>query len=288
MDVKVPYGEKDGRSFHVDEVENGIKCGCTCPGCGKKLIAANRGEKRVHHFKHEKGAGYATCLESSLHLAAKDILLETKQITLPAAEYEFPGKQSSFLLAEAQMLTLDDVILEKREGDITPDVIAVANGVRIFIEIFVTHKVDEDKLDKIREMGVLAVEVDLSEYDRDFDREILRKAICERGEDKRWLYDHRVTEFRERVARLCDTREYRAGWSKLEVEYCPIHEKDEFSLGGKPLDECKDCPHCFWVYERSKSLQWGEVKCTHSLEGDYLRKFMLWEKGNLFGEEEVR
>ncbi|MGG6495635.1 UNVERIFIED_CONTAM: competence protein CoiA, partial [Bacteroidetes bacterium 56_B9] len=44
-------GEK-GHLVHVDDVPNGEACGCTCPKCGSKLIAKNKGQHNQHHFAH--------------------------------------------------------------------------------------------------------------------------------------------------------------------------------------------------------------------------------------------
>ena len=45
MDAYLTYavGEK-GYLVHIDSVPNGEACGCTCPECGSKLIAKNKGQ----------------------------------------------------------------------------------------------------------------------------------------------------------------------------------------------------------------------------------------------------
>ena len=30
---------KEGKLVYIDDVERGLKCGCTCPACGEALIA---------------------------------------------------------------------------------------------------------------------------------------------------------------------------------------------------------------------------------------------------------
>ena len=37
----------------------------------------------------------------------------------------------------------------------------------MFIEIFVTHKIDEEKLNKIKSAGISTIEIDLSKMDRE-------------------------------------------------------------------------------------------------------------------------
>jgi len=52
QDAKIPFGERDGTLFRASEVENGLACGCICPGCRKPLNAANGGLKVIPHFRH--------------------------------------------------------------------------------------------------------------------------------------------------------------------------------------------------------------------------------------------
>ncbi|MCR5890395.1 hypothetical protein LRS06_21950 [Hymenobacter sp. J193] len=48
----LPYGLRDGHLLHVLSVDNRLACGCTCPSCGARLVARNRGEKKAPHFAH--------------------------------------------------------------------------------------------------------------------------------------------------------------------------------------------------------------------------------------------
>jgi len=75
---------KNGRVVSVDQVENGLACGCRCPDCDGILIAKNRGEIKVHHFAHESGQICETSQETALHLLAKEVLIEQKAILLPS------------------------------------------------------------------------------------------------------------------------------------------------------------------------------------------------------------
>ena len=67
------YATRDGSIVSIDDVKSGLKCGCTCPACGELLIA-KKGQKMMHHFAHHSGHTCEYGYESSLHLAAKDIL----------------------------------------------------------------------------------------------------------------------------------------------------------------------------------------------------------------------
>ena len=87
------YALKDGIAMSVENVESGLKCGCICPSCGEPLVA-KKGTKRMHHFSHYSGHNCEYGYETSLHLAAKDILSKANRIVLPAVYiFIFPIRQ---------------------------------------------------------------------------------------------------------------------------------------------------------------------------------------------------
>ena len=63
----------EGRMVHVNDVERGRNCNCTCHECGADLIS-RQGEINAWHFAHAKNEEYFGAAESALHLAAKEIL----------------------------------------------------------------------------------------------------------------------------------------------------------------------------------------------------------------------
>lgn len=82
-DIKLPFGlNVDGVLVHISEVGNGKNCNCYCPSCKSPLIAA-KGRQIQHHFKHHIIHECDGGLESAIHLTAKKIIREKKQITLP-------------------------------------------------------------------------------------------------------------------------------------------------------------------------------------------------------------
>ncbi|HVU13267.1 MAG TPA: competence protein CoiA family protein, partial [Phototrophicaceae bacterium] len=87
IELKLPFGLRDGQLFHVSEVESGLACNCFCPACGQPLVA-RKGAKVTHHFAHYKAETCEHAVETALHLAAKDILFKEKQIRIPAVEVE--------------------------------------------------------------------------------------------------------------------------------------------------------------------------------------------------------
>lgn len=91
---KLIYALKDGNIVSIDDVPSGKECGCVCPACGDELIA-RKGEKRMHHFAHRSNEDCEYGYESSLHLAAKDILSRAKKMAIPPVYVEFPQSSKS-------------------------------------------------------------------------------------------------------------------------------------------------------------------------------------------------
>ena len=82
------------------------------------------------------------------------------------------------------------VALEKKVSDFVPDIVVEVQGRTCLIEIAVTHFVDETKLQKINEVGLPTVEVDLSSFiGQRITREIIRDALITQVSNKKWLYN---------------------------------------------------------------------------------------------------
>ncbi|MBO7595741.1 MAG: hypothetical protein J6T70_01690 [Bacteroidales bacterium] len=80
--TKNPYGLKGDRLVHVDEVENGLNCGCICPTCKCALIA-KQGEIRIHHFAHQCDDDSCLHLQETYFMRALEILEQAQYIKLP-------------------------------------------------------------------------------------------------------------------------------------------------------------------------------------------------------------
>ena len=177
-DKQIPFGLRDGRLVHVDEVERGLKCGCVCPDCEAPLIARH-GAKNIHHFAHANGASCEGAYETSLHLAAKEVLEEEKHIVLPAVTAKLQNNRAPVEFAPALDHPIDSIELEKKLGTTIPDATAIVAGNKLAIEIKVTHGVDDEKLSRIRQERVSTLEIDLSDLPRDLDKDLIRFHVVE-------------------------------------------------------------------------------------------------------------
>ena len=76
--LNLTYALKNGEVISISDVESGLKCGCVCPSCGEPLVA-KKGSKVMHHFAHHSGHTCEYGYETSLHLAAKEIISRAKK-----------------------------------------------------------------------------------------------------------------------------------------------------------------------------------------------------------------
>jgi hypothetical protein len=158
--LNLTYALHNNKLVHISDVESGLKCNCVCPSCGSALVA-RKGKKVMHHFAHYNTEECKYGYQTSLHMAAKDIISKAKKLWIPAVYIDF-GYKPNELISEAIQIDVDDVVLEKRVDDIIPDIIVKCGGKEFIIEIFVTHSIDNDKLNKIAAKNISTIEIDLS------------------------------------------------------------------------------------------------------------------------------
>lgn len=194
-----PDGE--GVLHHVDEVGNGLACGCLCPSCGARLVA-KQGAKTVHHFAHEGGTDCVSGVETALHLAAKELLARERRMSLPALMEQADAKDSSGCSHSAKRsiasktVSFDAVSVEVWLDGARPDIVATVGGKTLLIEIAVSHFADELKVSLIRERGLAAVEVDLSGMAEGWTWASLSEAVVGKASGKKWLFNPKSENLR--------------------------------------------------------------------------------------------
>jgi len=192
--TKVPFGIKDGKLYEPSQVQRGKACNCICPSCNKPLIAKQGGDRK-DHFSHAMNNSCQTGRETAIHLAAKQIILETKAVYLPPLQIEGNSKKYG-------VVTFDEIILEKAIPSLTeqmiiiPDITATLkrenDAKNLYIEIAVTHFSEEKKINALKNNKFSSIEIDLSSlYNEDHvDFEAI-KNIIKNGEHTTWIYNQR-------------------------------------------------------------------------------------------------
>lgn len=207
-DTKIPFALKHDLLVGVEEVSSGLACDCVCPCCFGRL-QARKGAKNAHHFSHDPSADERECrnaFETSIHLMAKQILLEGKTILLPALELKESGNDLSGkahvvseLICEMVDQQFERVDVERTISDFRPDVIGFIDDLPVLIEIAVTHFVDSGKRKKIRKGGYRAIEIDLSKVTYTITKDQLKNLVIHRVSNKKWLSHESASRIRPRL-----------------------------------------------------------------------------------------
>lgn len=246
------YAIKDKELVNISSVESGIACECICPSCGEKLIA-KKGKIKVHHFAHQGNGECQYGYQTAIHLAAKEIIARNLQLRLPKLEIateEF-DLYASGIVQEEMNITINSVILERKLDDIIPDILLNTNIGSIIVEVFVTHKVDEEKKKKIEKLGIPTIEIDLSEYDYIEDKD-LEQILLNITDNKRWIYNPKVLEAINDLKSVSEYKRIIPRGYTLHVDGCPIRCRE---WNGKSyanvIDDCQECDYCIGQTEGS-------------------------------------
>ena len=285
------YGLKGGHLFHISEVENGKKCGCKCPACGECLIARNKGTKTrkngelrlksFAHFDPKKICAYST--ETALHFLAKQILLKQIRIKLPAV-YSFihhgiklqDGKFiacGEFIeVKKADYYNYQSVELEKYLHNIKPDVILSFENQKLYIEIKVTHGIDAIKFEKIKQLNISIIQIDLKEFDFTIiDETLLTNHLIHLTQTKQWFNNskqnlidiqikqaeqsYKTSHYKDIVVRQYFKEEEEGGYETLyfnHIDNCKLKKRQfENSFYARVDSDCIKCKY-FKGYRQGK------------------------------------
>jgi hypothetical protein len=113
-------------------------------------------------------------------------LAETRFITVPPVYWQ-PAHLC--ILSPYKDIRFAEAVLEKRLGDITPDLILRnANNRELFVEIAITHKSAPEKIHKLVARGASALECHLPECEV-VTREAIRQVLQRTSGTKLWLFN---------------------------------------------------------------------------------------------------
>ena len=213
-EFKNPYAVRDNKVIYIDdlsETERGINCNCTCPKCGRPMLA-KMGCHRQHHFSHADEVSCQGSYESALHLLAKEVLGEGSKIKLPPVIPEYSDEGGVFVLNDvvighsknSNSITIKPVSIIKEASicAIRPDVMISYKRKEttrnLIVEILVTHAVDDQKTEEIRKLGVSAIEIDFSRYSDIFlSKNDIKDIIEKEVENKHWIFNEWKESFED-------------------------------------------------------------------------------------------
>ena len=269
---------KENCSVHVNDVPNGLKCGCHCPECGGQLIA-RQGKSNAWHFAHyDHKNDCPGAAETALHLAAKEILKDLKgRILLPEeiirkkgwpkppikGEYDrrsyFRKKLDKKMMYKykARHISSDWLVeleptdwLKSDNHGFRPDAVLTKNGCRLLVEIRVTNAVDAEKRTLLRKSGLGAIEINLEDIDRNISRSDLEKLI-RKNASRKWLSTGRpkshktkedeFTKILEEQSNILNKVNLRKLSINENINECP--RRDNPGYASVNTEKCNNCDY---------------------------------------------
>lgn len=239
--------KKSGDLVHISEVERGLACECVCSSCGDVLVA-RKGDIKDHYFAHHKNLNCTKAFETVLHLLAKEIILNSREILLPPIIILNKYTYSKNEVKGPYRLKYTKVEAEKYINGIKPDLLITTGSTKqekqCAIEILVTHKVEDKKCSHFENINLPAIEIDLSNVDRMIEKYELEQLIINNTDNKHWIYNPIAAKELE----------------KIEVSISSV------GLGRK-------CPfNSIRLKEKKLISKFSCFSCIYSVEDDYGEK----------------
>lgn len=268
------YALKNNELIHIDNVDRGIDCCCICPSCGSQLIA-KKGKIKIHHFAHFNSEDCNKGIESAYHRMTKEILAEELMIKLPAVyvyfstEGEFHTGKSPEKLYDEAIYHFDKVYLERRVDDIIPDIILEKNDSKLFIEVYVTHDIDEIKKKKVQSIGISTLRVDLSNLNSMHSREELKNIIVNEVENKKWVFNKKAWLVYKRFE--AKARPFESSIKGSGV-FCPQYLYGWKGVSSARHIDCYGCEYLFSLYGNANCLGYSGVVTIEDLDNPDLEE----------------
>jgi hypothetical protein len=148
--------------------------------------------------------------ETLLHYIVKEILAQRRRIRLPSLTVRAERSVNTGTVGRSadipiSIATLQSVVLERRLGRIVPDVLATSeSGRMLLVEVTVTNKITNERLERIRAEGIAAVEIDIGRMGGRVTRAELEKLVIDEVAGKRWLYHPDAEAMQTKLLREID------------------------------------------------------------------------------------
>lgn len=307
MDFITPFGMRDGRLLTAEDVPSGLACACTCPGCGTPLVA-KKGDHKRWHFSHYRVQPSVNCVESAIHMAAKQVLLDHCGLVVPEVSFEISAKtvagetlHERDVLSPNRRIRFDRTAAEIPFDDVRPDVVGYRGERQLLIEIYFRHRVDDVKREKLVALGLPAIEIDLSDLDPMGGFEAITQRVIESTEHKEWLVypgreEHqayleqrlqdRITAINEARAEVLRQLE-RAEVERAERKRLVLLEREARQQAQKAAEEQFDWEFADWTEAAQKAwlqtrlgLKYGvpAFLCKRAQSGYFIGKSeFLWQ-----------
>ncbi|WP_408072880.1 competence protein CoiA family protein [Legionella pneumophila] len=298
LKIKLPFGLNENNIIvHITNVESGKSCNCICPSCRSLLIAA-KGTKNQHHFKHATTIECEGGLESAIHMAAKQIIIERRQIKLPQYNINksfFDSKgiehsESKAIVENGTLISFDSVQEEQELSEMKVDILAIKRNEKLIIEIFYRHKVDDQKIEKIKAANISTIEINLSDLTPNDVKDWEAFWLCINDPNRvQWLYNAKAiskyAEIENQLRKKIQKREKEYKQAKLKRLRQGQEKKPTLNKALKELEILRTKEHIAQLDQEAEShpawkyyceflqLSGGELPYflnLHVLDGDWI------------------
>jgi len=162
----------------------------------------------------------------------------------------------------------------------------------LLVEVFVTHNIDEEKLQKIQKLGLSTLLIDLSNTDINTSKEELKHIIINSTDQKKWIYNKKeraiYERFRTKARPFKKARngsgyfcpQFLYGWKGessarwvecIYCEYCFSIDDDVNCLGFTGVSKIKDLDNPNLLEETQLKIKKNDIKSSW-LEGTQCKK----------------
>lgn len=158
------------------------------------------------------------------HKLAKQIIADEGRLYIPAVTATFRGDDRT--VRHPMWLNFDSVAMETWRDGLRPDIIVRVREKELAIEVFVTHRCEDEKIRALRERALAAIEIDLSAFRRhDFDAESFRSSVLHDA-PREWIFNAMAVRATEEMERqhmadrqaLADRIKNATGQAKVSAE----------------------------------------------------------------------
>lgn len=199
---------------HVDEFATSTP-GLICPDCRSEVRPRKFKGSTTDHFFHLRTKECRAAGETALHIMGKEVIRRSPEIRLPQIQLQTGSeggyKSGAFVNGRWEgvsrvdqpnhwpKLKIKNVRLEVYEDGIRPDLIITDHKDRdLYVEIYVTHKVDERKRRIIVERRKPTIEIDLSNIARNSRLDAISDSVLMTA-PRQWIFNSVIEERRDKL-----------------------------------------------------------------------------------------
>lgn len=157
----------------------------------------------VHHLSPSERR------ESLLHFAVKSILEQEKKLDVPELRINATVKNDrtsstkniNKIIRDRTRLQLSNIRLEKRQGNLIPDVLAEVVSISpgqstypLLVEVTVHNHITEEREERIKAQNLATLEIDLSRLGGKLTKDELSRLVIEELSIKRWVHHPAITQ----------------------------------------------------------------------------------------------